>query len=286
MELIEIVRAHLAAWQTGDASAVADSVASFSDPDTEEPIAGDALLAHAEQVLARFAGLRIEIEQLVPSAEVVLVSWRLTADHRSSYLGMPATGGAVAVRGTDVVTADADGAHVVRTFDRLAVAAALGFEARFTPAADGDREFGVSSRTSVGRTTPPGVLALTWLEIRDDAEAADVDLLSVEVVKSLRASQGFLGASTFDIGRRKFTLTAFDRAESVRAVHARPHQRAMRRFFKSGLCTRALTSIWEPTAIREYARCPECDSVVTMHGVEPGAAACDCGWAPEPEPLL
>ncbi|ASO18756.1 SnoaL-like polyketide cyclase [Actinoalloteichus hoggarensis] len=286
MELTELVRGHLSAWQAGDAAAVAAAVASYSDPDTEGPLGGDALLAHAERVFARFAGLRIEVEHLVPAAEVVVVSWRLTADHRSAYLGMPATGGAVSVRGTDVVTASADGVQVVRTFDRLAVAEALGFEAAFTPGADGDREFGVSSRTPTGRTTPPGVLALTWLEIRDDAEAADVDLLSVEVVKSLRASQGFLGAATFDIGSRKYTLTAFDRPESVRSVHARPHQRAMRRFFKSGLCTRALTSIWAPTAIREYARCPECDAVVTMHGVEDGAARCDCGWAPEPEPLL
>ncbi|AOS61970.1 SnoaL-like polyketide cyclase [Actinoalloteichus hymeniacidonis] len=286
MELTEIVQRHLTAWQDGDPAAVADSVATFSDPDTEEPLGGAALAAHAERVFAQFAGLKIEVEQQVPSPTVALVSWRLTADHRSAYLGMPATGGTVSVRGTDVFTVDETGVHVVRTFDRLAVAAALGFEARFTPQADGDRQFGVSSRTPVGRTARPGVLALTWLDVRDDAEAADVDLLSVEVVKSLRASKGFLGAATFDIGNRKFTMTAYDREESVRAVHARPHQRAMRRFFKSGLCTRALTSIWVPTAIREYARCPECDTVVTMHQAEDGIGVCDCGWSPEPEPLL
>ncbi|MEV4066797.1 hypothetical protein AB0J22_42270, partial [Nonomuraea dietziae] len=175
----------------------------------------------------------------------------------------------------DLVTAGAGGVHVQRVFDRLALAEALGYTARFVPAADATREFGVSARAATGRTERPGALVLTWLEIRDDAESAEVDLLSVEIVKSLRASRGFLGVTTFDVGGRKFTLSAFDRPESLRAVHARPHQRAMRRFFKGGLCTRVHTSVWYPVTVRDYARCPGCAQVVAA------GSACGCGWTPD-----
>lgn len=286
MDMRQIAEGHLKAWRSGDAEAVAASVDAFGDPDTAGPLSGDALAAHAAEVLARFANLRLHVEHLVVTEEVAVLSWTMEADHRASYLAMPAVGGSVRITGTDLLTREGDTVRVQRHFDRLAVAAALGFEARFVPEADEDREFGVSARTTLGRTARPGALALTWLEIGDGAQAAEVDLLSVEVVKALRASKGFLGASTFDIGNRKFTLSAFDRPESVRAVHARPHQRAMRRFFKGGLCTRALTSIWLPATVSEYARCPDCETVFAADFSTEAGAACGCGWVPERESLL
>ncbi|GAA3829105.1 hypothetical protein GCM10022226_57410 [Sphaerisporangium flaviroseum] len=282
MDARKIAEAHLDAWRAGDAAAVAASAASYSDPDSGGALSGDALAAHAAGVLGRFRNLRFLVDRVTGDEEAAVVSWTLQADHRAAYLGMPATGGAISVSGTDLVTLGEDGAHVRRCFDRLAVAEALGYSARFVPEADEVREFGVSARVATGRTERPGALTLTWLEVRDDAEAADVDLLSVEVVTSLRASRGVLGVATFDIGDRKFTLTAFDRPESVRAVHARPHQRAMRRFFKGGLCTRVLTSVWLPSATREYARCLDCDAVVKA-GED---AACGCGWVPDDVSLL
>ncbi|MEV4176728.1 ester cyclase [Nonomuraea sp. NPDC049709] len=277
MDARKLAEAHLRAWCDGDPEAVAEAVASYADPDSGGVLAGPALAEHATAVLARFRSLRFEVDRVTGDADAAVVSWTLTADHRDSYLGIPATGGAVTVRGTDLVTAHEDGARVRRDFDRLALAESLGYAARFVPGTDGTREFGVSARAATVRTERPGALVLTWLEVRDDAEAADVDLLSVEIVKSLRAARGFLGVSTFDIGNRKFTLSAFDRPESVRAIHARPHQRAMRRFFKSGLCTRVHTSVWRPVHARDYARCPGCSAVVAAGT----GATCDCGWTPD-----
>ncbi|GAA4536433.1 MULTISPECIES: ester cyclase [Nonomuraea] len=277
VEVRKVVEAQLAAWSAGDPAAVAATVASYADPDSGGVLSGDGLAGYAARVLGRFAGQRFLVERMVGGEDEVAVFWTLRADHRGAYLGMPATNGTVTVSGTDLVTLDHDGAHVRRSYDRLALAEALGYAARFVPAADETRQYGMSARVPTGRTERPGALVLTWLEIRDDAEAADVDLLSVEIVKSLRASRGFLGAATFDAGDRKFTLSAFDRPESLRAVHARPHQRAMRRFFRSGLCTRVHTSVWYPASARDYARCPSCAAVVaTREG-----AACACGWTPE-----
>ncbi|MFI0424806.1 ester cyclase [Spongiactinospora sp. 9N601] len=279
MTLAKLAHDHLKAWEAGDATGVAHTVRSYTDPDTAGPLSGAELEEHAGAVMERLRGLRFEVEHVVEGPEAAVVSWTLRADHRTAYLGIPAAGRSFEVTGTDLVTG---GAHVRRCFDRLAVAEALGYGPRFVPAADEVREYGVSARMTAAKVAPPGALALTCLQVGDRAEAAEVDLLSVEVVKSMRASTGFLGLATFDIGDRKFTLSAFDRPESVRAVNARPHQRAMRRFFRGGLCTRALISHWLPAAIREYARCPGCAGVVT---VEDGTA-CNCGWVPDRASLL
>lgn len=285
MDARKVAEEHLDAWRSGDPAAVAASVATYADPDSGGPLGGDALAAHAAATLDRFPHPRFVTGGVTGDADAAAVRWTFEAEHRAAYLGMPGTGGTATVTGTDLVTCDDTGAHVRRDFDRLALAESLGYAARFVPEADDVREFGVSARVPTARTgdTPaPGALTLTWLEVRDGAEAADVDLMSVEVVRSLRSSKGFLGLATFDIGDRKYTVTAFDRPESVRAVHARPHQRAMRRFFRSGLCTRVLTSVWTPSLIREYARCPDCDTVVRV-GQE---AACGCGWVPGDASLL
>ncbi|WP_062355046.1 ester cyclase [Herbidospora yilanensis] len=279
MDAGKIAEAHLEAWRNADPAAVAAAVTGFQDPDTAGWLSGDALAAHAAAVLERFRNPRLQVEQVTGDTGAVTVWWTIEADHRASYLGIPGVGGVVKIAGTDLVTADG---RVRRSFDRLAVAEALGYRAAFVPAADEVREFGVSARAASNRTDRPGAFTLTWLEVRDPAEAAEVDLLSVEIVKGLRASKGFLGVTTFDIGDRKYTLAAFDRPESVRAVHARPHQRAVRRFFKAGLCTRGLAGVLIPEAIREYARCADCGTVVRLGD----GAACGCGWTPGDVPLL
>ncbi|MFD1149151.1 ester cyclase [Saccharothrix hoggarensis] len=287
-DLAEAARRHVAAWSAGDPAAITAAVTSFADPDTAEPLTGDALTGHVAAVLTRFAELKLEADDPVVTGGTAVVAWTLRAVHRDAYLGMPGTGGAVEVSGVDVLTARDGGVHARRVFDRLAVADALGYTARFVPASDGDREFGVSSRTPARASAAgvaPGALVLTWLDIRDGAEAADVDLLSVEIVKGLRASKGFLGASSFDVGLRKYTLTAFDSVDAVRAVHARPHQRAMRRFFRGGLCTGAATGVWVPLRDSVYARCPDCASVVTLDREHPDKS-CDCGWTPIPGALF
>ncbi|QYC42704.1 SnoaL-like polyketide cyclase [Nonomuraea coxensis DSM 45129] len=276
----KLAQDHLRAWCDGDPEAVAATAASYADPDSGGVLSGPALAAHAAATLARFRGPGFETGHLVGDADAAVLGWTLRADHREPYLGMPATGGRAEVSGTDLVTVDGRGAHVRRSYDRLALAESLGYTARFVPAADEVREFGVSARAGSARTERPGALVLTWLEVRDDAEAAEVDLLSVEIVKSLRAARGFLGLTTFDLGDRKYTLSAYDRLESVRAVHARPHQRAMRRFFKSGLCERVHTSVWRPVSARDYARCPGCAATVRTD------AACGCGWTPAAVPTL
>ncbi|ONI90733.1 SnoaL polyketide cyclase [Saccharothrix sp. ALI-22-I] len=282
MDLIETAARWAAAWRERDAAAVAAAVAEFADPDTPEPVGGADLVAHVEAVLTRFPDLALDFAPPADAGDTAVLTWTLAATHRAPYLGMPGTGGAAAVVGADVLTVVDGAVRVRRHFDRVALAASLGHTSRFLPAREDMQEYGVSARTATGRPDYPRVLTFTYLDFRDDVEGPEVDLLSTEVVKSLRASQGFLGVGTFEIGARKYTLTAFDRPESVRAVHARPHQRAMRKFFRSGLCTGAYTSVWTLERESFFLRCPDCQEVV-----DAGAGkTCACGTTPTPDPLF
>jgi hypothetical protein len=282
MDLIETAARWAAAWRERDAAAVADAVAEFADPDTPQPVAGADLAAHVEAVLTRFPDLVLDFAPAADAGGTAVLTWTLAATHRAPYLGIPATGGAAAVTGVDVLTVVDGAVRVRRHFDRVALASSLGHTARFLLSRDEVQEYGISARTTMGRTDYPRVLTFTYLDFRDDVEGADVDLLSTEVVKSLRASKGFLGVGTFEIGTRKYTISAFDRPESVRAVHARPHQRSLRKFFRGGLCTGAYTSVWVLERETLHLRCPDCEEVV-----DAGAGkTCACGTTPTPDPLF
>ncbi|MFY1699588.1 ester cyclase [Solwaraspora sp. WMMA2101] len=281
-KLAQIARAHLDAWQAADADAVAGTVDSYQDPDTAGAIGGDDITRHATEFLHRFRNARFEVRHAVADETTVVLAWTMSAEHRAAYRGVPATNTTLSIDGVDTVARLGETVRVTRQFDRLALLEALGYQSRSLPADETDRYFGTSSRIRSGRTARPGALVLTSLQIRDDAESAEVDLLVSPIVTALRAARGFLGMSTFDIGDRKFTLSTFDTPEAVRAVHARPHQRAVRRFFQGGLCLRSMTSVWQSTSVHDFARCPRCAAVVAVHK----GPTCECGWSAPDDSLL
>ncbi|EHR62787.1 nuclear transport factor 2 family protein [Saccharomonospora cyanea] len=291
MNLTETARSWVSAWRDGSAEEVAAVVTSFADPDTPEPVTGEALRHHLDTVFLRFPKWTLEVESVADAGSTAVITWTLSAPQRASYLGIPVTGGDAAVtgvRGCDVLTLVAGQVHARRYYDRLDVADSLGHSARFLPPPTRELQYGTSFRSGTDRATRPAAFTLTWLDVRDEEEGADVTLLSTEVVRSLSTTKGFLGAAIFEIGDRKYTLSAFDSLAAVRAVHARPHQRAMRRFFRGGLCTGAYTSVWQLERDSLYVRCPSCDTMVSAPPDAAGAdgASCDCGWTPPPSPLF
>lgn len=283
MTLADNVDRWLRAWRTGDAATLSELVTSYADPDTDDPVWGSGLRDHLDAVFARFPTWDLTVDHLADAGPTAVITWSARLPHRASYLGIPATAGTASVRGCDVLTLDEDGTGVRarRHFDRLELARSLDHRARFLPPESDGMEYGTSFR-SAGRSGRAEVLALTWLDVRDDAEGSDVTLLSTEVVKSLRASRGFLGASIVEVGDRRYTLSAFDSEAALRAVHARPHQRALRRFFRGGLCSGVYTSVWRLDRDSLYLRCPECESTLDASD----GAPCDCGWTPPDPPLF
>ncbi|KID30439.1 SnoaL-like polyketide cyclase [Prauserella sp. Am3] len=261
----DLARRWLDAWRAGNVADVLALTESFSDPDTGGALSGARLEAHLEAVFDRFPQWQMEADPAAAAAteHTIVLDWTVTAAQRGTYLGMPAAGGHASVSGVDVLRRVGERVAVTRHFDRLALAESLGHAARFLPRTADGFQYGISMGAGTGRAIAPGALTLTWLDVADEAEGADVNQLTYEVVKSLRHSKGFLGAAIFEIGDRRYTLSVFDSLSAVRAVHARPHQRAMRRFFRGGLCTGAYTSVWSLERDSLYLRCPVCHEVVS-----------------------
>ncbi|WP_277209534.1 ester cyclase [Isoptericola croceus] len=271
------------AWTARDAPRIADLADEYADPDAPHTLGGQELQDHVEQTFSRFPDLVVDFAAPLLAEGTVVLGWSARGSHRVSYLGIAPTNRIAEFSGVDVLRVDDDGVRARRHFDRVEVAESLGHRGMFVPDGGDGMRFGYCAQVPPRRVARPGALTLTWVESRDDAEAADADLLSTEVVRSLRTTKGFLGANIFDIGRRKYTLTAFDDPASIRAVHARPHQRSMRRFFQGGLFAGAYTSVWTPVRDSLYLRCPECSTLVEHSGQQQG---CECGATPAPDGLF
>jgi predicted ester cyclase len=283
MELRALAHRHLDAWNHHDPDEIAATAGAFAAPDAPERICGNALRRYAETLLNGLGDLRFEAGRMVGDDSHLLVPWTLEVAHRGRYLGIPPTGATARIGGTDEVVRFGGGIAVTRVYDRLALAEALGLRVRIQPPDDPAREFGASTRVRGAGTGPPGALVVTRLRPRDEAQSDEVDQLSVEIIRTLRASRRFLGTVGVDVGEDKYTISAFENLDAVSVVHGRAHQRAVRRMFRSGLTTRALTSVWAPVSRREYVRCPTCGTVERWSGSGP---SCQCGWQPEPEALL
>ncbi|MFC7612587.1 hypothetical protein ACFQV2_01890 [Actinokineospora soli] len=68
---------HRAAWHGGDPDAAAAAVVTFADPDTDKPLHGHALAAHAADFMARFPG------EFTFTGGGDVLTWTLTAAHRA-----------------------------------------------------------------------------------------------------------------------------------------------------------------------------------------------------------
>ncbi|MEV6032050.1 ester cyclase [Nonomuraea sp. NPDC052116] len=282
MDAYKAAARHLDAWNGHDPAAVVATADSFDAPGTEGPVSGQALRDHAEELFEAFPGLKFGVEDEAVGRDHVVLSWALDAEQLGRYLGAPPTRATVRISGTDTVRVVGDEVRVLRAFDRMALLGQLGIEVALQPVPVRGWENGLGSRLVTTRTEHPGALVLTRLDAADRQEEEQVGMLSAAVAASLRAARGFLGTAAMNVGGRMYTLSAFDRPESTRAVNLKPHQRAVRRFFHSGLCTGGAVSVWTPIRISEYVRCPECGALSQVPAAEP----CACGWIPYGRPLL
>ncbi|MBF8186917.1 ester cyclase [Nonomuraea sp. K274] len=273
---------HMDAWNGHDPARVAATADLFDAPGTGGPVAGEELRAHAAELFEAFPGLKFGIDVEASGPGHAVLSWTLDVEQLGRYLGVPPTQATATISGTDTVRAGHGRVHVARAFDRLDLLDRLGIQVSPQPQPIRGWEYGLGSRLETTRAERPGALVLTRLDAADQQEEEQVGMLSAAVTAGLRNSRGFLGAAELHVGGRMYTLSAFDRPESTRAVHMKPHQRAVRRFFRSGLCTGGAVTVWTPLRISDYVRCPGCGSLNELSATP----QCACGRTPGPRPLL
>jgi hypothetical protein len=134
---------------------------------------------------------------------------------------------------------------VVGYFDTGTMFAQLGLQAHITPVDLDFLRFGYGVRVDSGRTTAPGALTLTWIEV----EPEDVPALQAAtepIVAEQLGNEGYLGTCFLAVGRRNYTLTAWESVEYAESALGRgAHAQAMQimRDGGVGVGARGLTSI-------------------------------------------
>lgn len=286
------IDAYYTAWNAHDADAVAALFApggTYEDPTSAGPLAGAAL---SDCVRARVALLPDLAFERAPGtalegANRSAVEWSLRGTNRGPWApGVGATGATVALRGVDVFALGADGAlaSVRSYFDQKALVEQLGLMALVQPVEQGAAKYGYSMRLPSGNPRPPGVIALTWIQGRDESERERIRAHSRANVQDFVREPGFVGIVTGFTGLRGFTVTAWEDEAALRRGLSGHHATAMRELRTERFVHSVWTSVWAPTRMnRLWLRCTSCDA---LEDASDDHRACSrCGAALPERPL-
>jgi len=144
----------------------------------------------------------------------------------------------------------------------------------------GPFSFGFSTSVQSGKKTKPGAFGITTIW-NADAQNEDIRAYTRATANEMLKMEGFIGLSTFRIGRRGVTISAWDKPENTKQlVRGGAHAEAMERFWaETG--DSAFTSVWIPDHINPmWVRCGGCGK---MNNYEKRSGVCKCGERlPEP----
>jgi steroid delta-isomerase-like uncharacterized protein len=284
---------YFAAWNAHDPEAVAAAFAeggTYTDPTvTGAPLCGPALAEHARALFAGFPDLSFEILGAQPgdggADGAVVARWVMRGTNTGPLRGLAPTGRPVALAGVDVITVTGGKIGSVEGyFDRQTLSEQLGLQMRALPPAAGPFQFGYAVRAASGRTTIPGAVSLTWIDVRSEQEAEQVKLAAAAVAAELGSEPGFISWLGVEIASRLYTITAWENADAVGALQrGTAHKDAMRQFYTQDLGAAAATGVWRVHHLNPVqVRCPSCAQMTAPAGAN---GACACGQpAPESPP--
>jgi steroid delta-isomerase-like uncharacterized protein len=276
---------YFGAWNARDPDALAAAFAAdgtYTDPTVGgPPLAGTAIAEHTRALLAAFPDLSFEIRGGQPADNqangTVFVQFLMRGTNTGPWNGQPPTGRAVTVPGVGVI-AGADGrvTSAAGYFDRQGLAEQLGFEMRPLPPAAGPFQFGYAIRASAGSSTAPGAFSLTWIEARSQAEADEIKLTAAVVAAELAKQPGFLSWIGLEIGRRLYTITAWECVDAAREIMRNTtHLAAAKRFLTEDFGAAGTTGVWTAHHLNPVrTRCPSC---AQMNDRTQSGNLCGCG---------
>jgi steroid delta-isomerase-like uncharacterized protein len=285
--------AYFAAWNAHDGAAVAALVdGTYVDPTLPGPISGEELAGNVAALVAAFPDLQFVHESTHVDGHVVVGRWRMQGTNDGAALpGAPApTGGTVDLPGIDVITTVGGRVQtVVGYFDRQTFLEQLGLQVLPAPKDEWPVTTGIARRVDLGNTTLPGALSMTWIELRDISQLAELGDRTQDIITSLAADPSFIGFDSMIFGTRAYTLTAWTSPEAAESAlgRNRAHVEAMDRMMQErGIGVGGFTSIWQPYRLNgQFAECPSCKEYLSFtDGAD--TATCACGAEVQATPYI
>lgn len=281
MDRLSLAQRYFDGWNAHDAEAIAATFAqggTYTDP-IVQGLDPDATGAYAVGLAAAFPDLRFElVTSTLTDDGAVAAQWVMRGTNSGPFNGLPPTGHEIALPGADFITFADDGsgiASVTGYFDSAGVPRDLGLDVIVQPRTIGPWTFGVASRASAGRDAPAGAISLTFLEARSDEEVEEVRTRTREIVKDILGAPGFLSFVGVTVGRRMYTISAWETPEAARGIRGNAgHREAVARMLGPQLASAGQTGVWAPWHLNEpLVRCTACEKMVRA------ADVCACGAA-------
>lgn len=283
MSALDIAMRYFDAWNQHDAEGIVATFAeggTYSDPTTGGPLRGPAIGANAAGLWSVFPDLQFELTSVAETSDgAIAAEWIMRGTNHGSMSGLPPTGKAVELPGSDFVRFNGDGiASVTGYFDSGVLPRQLGLQVLVQPHAIGPFSFGRSVAIEGKPGRVPGAFSVTQLRALDEAEQERVSEKSRQTAIELMRVPEFQGWVAVVVGNRMITITAWDDAESVqKTMHQGTHKEAMREFFAGTLGQGGFTSVWTVDHMNpHWVRCPACGAMVN-HARQAGI--CTCGVA-------
>jgi len=280
MGTLEVVRSYVAAWNLRSPEAVLATFAAggtYRDPVTVVPCAGEAMAAYLTGLWQSFPDLSFDIVTLADcSGGAAALEWVMRGTNTGPFGALPPTGRVIELAGADFLTTGHGKLRsVAGYFDSGAIPRQLGLQVLVQPETAGPFRFGSSVQVQTGKVQAPGAMGITALQALDETQVGTVREQSRATMTEMMALDGFIGATAGVIGSRMFTVTAWDRPESVAQLLRRgTHAAAMPAFFGGKRARCGFTSVWVPARINPYwVRCDGCGHMVAADS----DSHCRCG---------
>lgn len=284
----DVVQAYFEAWNAHDGrrlSSLFHDGGSYEGPTLNMPLKPYDLSAVIAALAAQFSDFVFDITNVVDSAGKAAVEWVMRGVNDGPIkTGVAATGRQLHLAGVDMLTMAGDQIISARRFyDRRAMMEQLGLQVIVEPYHQGQASYGYALHASSGNPNPPGIIALTWIEGRSEAERDRVRAHSGRIVADFLNEPGFIGIVTGFAWKRGFTCTAWENEASLYRALDQHHAEAKQDFRTSGLSPGVWTSVWKPHHLnRLWVRCLICD---TPNDAGTDARQCStCGSELPPRP--
>ena len=281
MGALDVANNYFDAWNRRDPDSVVATFAeggTYDDPTTGGPLSGPAIGDYISSQLSVFPDLSFEVVSAAPASDgTVAAEWIMKGTNSGSFAGSPPTGKSVALPGADFITVTGDKiASVKGYFDQRTLVDQLGLQVIVQPYSIGPFTFGSSIRFTTGKTTKPGALSLTWIEVNSEEEANEVKERSQQISQEMMGMQGFISSAVMSVGLRLITTTAWEDSETPKRMLAGgAHKGAMDRFFGPDFAAAATTTVWVPERFNGiWVRCHGCG---TMANYDVREGTCNCG---------
>ena len=279
MSLLEPVERYFDAWNSHDG----DAIAACFDPDGgyTDPVSGrlvpPGITAYASGLFDAFPDLRFELDVTAIDGSCVVARWTMTGTQTGPLNGLPPTEARIKLPGVDVISVGDKGLlSVDGYFDQRTLIEQLGAQVAVQPTSVGALAFGTSVRFRSSNTSVPGALAMTWIEVRSEAEAEDVRQRSRAIAAEMARVPGFLGWVGIVIAERLYTLTLWDDPGTLGQLRANAqHKAAVRKMLQTDFGTAWHTGVWVPHHLNPQGRrCPKCG---TVSYADRSDQPCPCG---------